>query len=543
MTNHRWLTGIGNLFIGNRNRQGKLRRRKQAQHQRGIVTAEILETKVLLAADTLGLIQGTVFNDVSDNGLTGEDPLLTGATVQLYKDGGNLSFDNGAADDTLVGSMNTIAGGKFAFENLAAGRYFVRQQAIVGYMQHAGDNVVTIDISPVDALGTPGTLIDDFTSPVGGQTLSANASGIATSNSFSPSATSIGGERDMSITATSGSVTFEANGAAFPTNLNYNANFGATGNDQVVWDGADGNATTLDPSGLAGADLTAVGEAGFLFNVGTSQPVTLQLIVHSGAGNSSTATISLLAGAIDSLYVPYSSFVTTSGAGANFASVGAIEYLTNAPVATTTTVTDLLRSQAPTSFTANFANFIPMTLGDLVFHDINNNGVFDSGTEAGVNGVAMTLFEDTNGNNSFDGGDLQIATTTTAGGGLYSFGNLFPGDYIVRIDSSNFALLGSLHGFQSSTGNGIAPDADLNSTNGDDNGDPSGGAIVSLAVTMTNGAEPINDGDTNPNTNLSLDFGVFGFVDIVVTKTDNADPVIAGSGVGNLVYTVTALNS
>jgi len=244
MTNHRWLTGIGNLFIGNRNRQGKLRRRKQAQHQRGIVTAEILETKVLLAADTLGLIQGTVFNDVSDNGLTGEDPLLTGATVQLYKDGGNLSFDNGAADDTLVGSMNTIAGGKFAFENLAAGRYFVRQQAIVGYMQHAGDNVVTIDISPVDALGTPGTLIDDFTSPVGGQTLSANASGIATSNSFSPSATSIGGERDMSITATSGSVTFEANGAAFPTNLNYNANFGATGNDQVVWDGADGNPTS-----------------------------------------------------------------------------------------------------------------------------------------------------------------------------------------------------------------------------------------------------------------------------------------------------------
>lgn len=509
-----------------------------------VAATELLETKVLLAADTLGLIQGTVFNDVSDNGLTGEDPTLAAATVQLYKDGGNLTFDNGGADDTPVGSVTTIAGGEFSFSNLGEGRYFVRQLALAGYVQQTGDDVVTVDISATDALGMPGTLIDDFANPtVPGQSLTVNSAGTATDSSVAASTTAIGGERDMTVTAVLGSITLEANGSAFPSFLNYNANFGATGNARVVWDGPDGNATTLDPSGLGGADLTVGDAAGFLFSIGTSQAATIQVIVHSGTGNSSTTTLALPASATETLYIPFSAFTTTTGTGADFANVGAIEFFIDAPVATTTTVTDLMQTQAPTIFTTNFANFIPMTLGNLVFHDINNNGVFDSGTEVGINNVAMTLFEDTNGNNSFDSGDLPLATTTTAGGGLYSFGNLFPGDYIVRIDASNFGVAGALPGFESSTGNGVAPDADTNSTNGDDNGDALSGAIVSQAITLTNGAEPADDGDTDVNTNLSLDFGVFGSVDIVVTKTDNVDPVIAGSGVGNLVYTVTASNS
>ncbi len=536
MTKHRWLAGIEHLL-------NNPRRRKQAHRRQGSVLAEALEAKVLLTADTLGLIQGTIYNDVSDNGLTGEDPLLSGATVELYRDGGNLAFDNGGADDTLVGSITTVAGGEFSFPDLSAGRYFVRQLAISGFIQHTGDDVVTIDISATDAEGTPGISIDEFNAPAVGQTLSANAAGVASTSSFAASATTIGGERDMTLTATLGSVTLEANGSAFPSNLNYNANFGATGNTAVLWDGADTDATTLDPSGLGGADLTSMGETGFLFNIGTSQPVTLTLIVHSGAGNSSTATIVLPATAIDTLFIPYSSFGAPTGTGADFSNVGAIEFLTDAPIATTTTVTDLLQAHIPTSFTANFANFVPMTLGNLVFNDINNNGVFDSGTESGVDGVAMTLFEDTNADNSFDSGDLQLATATTAGGGLYSFANLFPGDYIVVIDASNFGVAGALAGFQSSTGNGVAPDADTNSANSDDNGDALSGAIVSQAITLTNGAEPADDGDADVNTNLSLDFGVFASVDIVVTKTDNADPVIAGSGVGNLIYTVTASNS
>ena len=538
MTHHRWLAGLGHII----NRQ---HRRRRTQRDLRTPAAELLETKVLLTANTLGLIQGTVFNDVTGNGLSGGDPLLNAVNVQLYRDGGNLTFDNGGADDTLAGTMTTGPAGTFSFSDLAAGRYFVRQQPVVGYMQRVGENVVTVNISAADALGSPGILIDDFASPVSpGQTLSADAAGVATASSFSPAVTAIGGERDMVVTATLDIIGFEANGAAFPGNLAYNANIGATGRSRVVWDGADNNATTLSPSGLSGANLTALGETGFVLNIGTSQPVTLSLLVHSGSGNSSTATVSLPTTGTDSMYIPYSSFVTTTGSGADFANVGAIEFLTEAATPGTTTTTDLIRAQSPTRFTANFANFVPMTLGNLVFNDVNNSGLFDSSTEVGIDSVAMTLFQDTNSNNIFDSGtDLQVATTTTAGGGLYSFGNLFPGNYLVRIDASNFGVAGVLQGFQSSTGNGAAPDADVVTTDGDDNGDALGSAILSLGITLSNGQEPVNDGDANPNTNLSLDFGVFTTVDIVVTKTDNADPVIAGSGAGNLVYTVTATNS
>ena len=538
MTHHQWLAGIGSMI----NRQ---HRRRRTQRDLRVPAAELLETKVLLTANTLGLIQGTVFNDVTGNGLSGGDPLLNAVNVQLYRDGGNLTFDNGGADDTLAGTVTTGPTGTFSFNSLAEGRYFVRQQPVVGFMQRVGENVVTVNISAADALGTPGILIDNFSLPGGlGQTLAADAAGVATASSFSPAATAIGGERDMVVTATLGAIALEANGAAMPGHLAYNAGIGATGRSRVVWDGADNNATTLSPSGLSGTNLTALGETGFLLTIETSQPVTLSLLVHSGPGNSSTATVNLSITGIDSVYVPYSAFVTTTGSGADFANVGAIEFLTEAPTATTTTTTDVIRAQSPTRFTANFANFVPMTLGNLVFNDINNNGLFDSLTEVGINGVAMTLFEDTNSNNIFDSGtDLQVATTATAGGGLYSFGNLLPGSYLVRIDASNFGVASVLQGFQSSTGNGTAPDADVVSTNNDDNGDALGGAIVSLGITLSNGLEPINDGDTDPNTNLSLDFGVFSTVDIVVTKTDNADPVIAGSGAGNLVYTVTATNS
>ena len=300
MTHHRWLAGLGHII----NRQ---HRRRRTQRDLRTPAAELLETKVLLTANTLGLIQGTVFNDVTGNGLSGGDPLLNAVNVQLYRDGGNLTFDNGGADDTLAGTMTTGPAGTFSFSDLAAGRYFVRQQPVVGYMQRVGENVVTVNISAADALGSPGILIDDFASPVSpGQTLSADAAGVATASSFSPAVTAIGGERDMVVTATLDIIGFEANGAAFPGNLAYNANIGATGRSRVVWDGADNNATTLSPSGLSGANLTALGETGFVLNIGTSQPVTLSLLVHSGSGNSSTATVSLPTTGTDSMYIPYS---------------------------------------------------------------------------------------------------------------------------------------------------------------------------------------------------------------------------------------------
>ena len=63
----------------------------------------------------------------------------------------------------------------------------------------------------------------------------------------------------------------------------------------------------------------------------------------------------------------------------------------------------------------------PASLGNFVWYDANNNGIQDAG-ENGVDGVTVSLY---------DGASGLITTTTTAGGGLYQFSGLIPGDYSV----------------------------------------------------------------------------------------------------------------
>ncbi|MFZ2521001.1 MAG: DNRLRE domain-containing protein, partial [Anaerolineae bacterium] len=81
-----------------------------------------------------------------------------------------------------------------------------------------------------------------------------------------------------------------------------------------------------------------------------------------------------------------------------------------------------------TNLTADFG-FQPggvASIGDKVFDDVANDGVFN-GADVGIDGVTVTLYEDTNGNGVIDPGqDALIGTTTTSGGGNYSFTGLDP---------------------------------------------------------------------------------------------------------------------
>ncbi|HEY0414266.1 MAG TPA: Ig-like domain-containing protein [Allosphingosinicella sp.] len=144
-----------------------------------------------------------------------------------------------------------------------------------------------------------------------------------------------------------------------------------------------------------------------------------------------------------------------------------------------------------------------LTLGDRVFLDANGNSSYDSGE--GVANVHLTLFDDTNHNNVYDEGtDLQLATAITDANGAYAFNNLAPGDYIVRIDASNFAAgTGALDGKTNLPGGN---DADSDITDNDDNGVPGfAGAIVSQAITLAYNSEPTPG--TGNDTNNTLDFG------------------------------------
>lgn len=76
-------------------------------------------------------------------------------------------------------------------------------------------------------------------------------------------------------------------------------------------------------------------------------------------------------------------------------------------------------------------------LGNFVWEDLNGNGRQDA--EPGIDGVAVSLFFDRNNDGDFaDAGENSaLATTTTAGGGFYSFTNLAAGNYQVVFGNSD----------------------------------------------------------------------------------------------------------
>ncbi|MEM7391293.1 MAG: SdrD B-like domain-containing protein, partial [Verrucomicrobiota bacterium] len=88
----------------------------------------------------------------------------------------------------------------------------------------------------------------------------------------------------------------------------------------------------------------------------------------------------------------------------------------------------------PTSFILSGTNdltldmgiYIPVAIGDYVWHDENGDGLQDGG-ETGVVGVTVVLF---------DSQTNAVATNVTDAAGLYLFTNLPPGSYMVDFDES-----------------------------------------------------------------------------------------------------------
>jgi len=529
----RWLHG------GTRIRQ--LRKHRQRRQLR----LESLETRTLLAGDTLAAIAGTAFTDSTDDGLTADDPRLSSATVQLYRDGGDgvLDRDAGGGDDTLVGSQLTDSSGRYQFNELGEGTYFVEQTAVPGQLQRPGENVHQVVITETDAAGKMGIVIDSFDSTT--QTASVTSAVPASDSNSMPASETLGAERDLFVELLSG-----AGGVELEVNLldlgllTFSNKLEAVGRGVVTWDGADNDAEQLDPVGLGGVDLTENGA-----NVGVHYVVlgsevaggTLTVHVYTDAGNHSSLSQAIPntngAGEL-SMILRFSDFQVSGGSGADFTNVGAIQ-LEIQGVPKLDAEFKELGTIGPTVKTQNFANLNPLSVGDAVWRDADNDGQWDEG-EAGLANVAMTLYEDTDGNNAFTSGvDLALATDTTDSNGRYRFDDLLPGDYIVRVDAANFDSGGALAGLVSSTGNDPAPDPDDDVDNDDNGYRLEDGSVVAMAVTLTAGGEPTADGDQDLNANLTVDFGFTPISDLLVIKSDDPDPVVAGE---NLTYTLEVTN-
>jgi uncharacterized repeat protein (TIGR01451 family) len=171
-------------------------------------------------------------------------------------------------------------------------------------------------------------VIDDWTAAQGPVSLTYPPSGSTTSSTAS-GAGIVGVERDVRISLSSGS--FAGNGITATVasgQLSYGLDPATVGTGRFEWDGADGDATTLDPVGLGGIDFTESGtKDGLLVSIFANDVfIDIVLTVYTDGSNSSTFTLNLPSFIFtpENFVVPFSAFSPALGAGADFTNVGAM---------------------------------------------------------------------------------------------------------------------------------------------------------------------------------------------------------------------------
>lgn len=535
------MTNILSRLFGRKRSNKDARDSRRADLSRKL-RLETMEARQLMATDFFGAVEGNVFTDVNDNGLDAGDTGVTGATVRLYSDvNSDGQLDGG---DTLLASQNTDANGDYLFEGLENGDYLVEQVAIANLLQRDSETVKAFSVTNED--GVQAGVVDELTTITTPDPLSAAPGASADDQQTGAANEVIGGERDVQLVNDGGSgsdLEFDIDPSG---QVIIDAGVATTGDVFITYDGVDGSATTIGHN-LGGIDLTANLGRAFQFRVGSQVGSLLTVEVYSGNDNTASSLTLVLpttagGAATEDLHFCFEDFTRLAGAtaDADFTNVSAIRLHANMAAADDIAI-DFVGIQGLAAAEANFANLEPMSIGDQVFLDNNNNGLLD-GTDAGIQGVTVQLFEDTNANGTFDSGtDQQVpgASVTTDANGNYLFTDLFPGEYIAVIPFSELDTGGTLVGFASSSGNDPAPDPD-NDVDNDDNGTLIAGvAVATQAITLAAGSEPTDDGDQDENSNLSVDFGFTPLVDLEVQKTASSSVVTAGN---QFTYTITVEN-
>ncbi len=164
--------------------------------------------------------------------------------------------------------------------------------------------------------------------------------------------------------------------------------------------------------------------------------------------------------------------------------------------------------------TAPVCNQSVGSIGDLIWKDVNDNGLQDLPAEKGVAGVKVNLYAASGGTKT--GPVLQ--TKTTLNDGLYLFSGLLAGDYIVEIDKTSLKDTCAITTKQN-TGGDDTKDSDFNPT-----------TALSQVVTLNPVFNPTTPTEILATNNLTVDAGLVK-VCIVPTRTVRAtDPTCLLAG-------------
>ncbi|MBS0263260.1 MAG: hypothetical protein JSS02_15055 [Planctomycetes bacterium] len=85
-------------------------------------------------------ISGTKYFDVTGNGFSGDDTAFTGASFSLYIDKNNSNTLDGA-DGVAILTATSGYNGQYLFNDLAPGKYFVKENPLAGYVQTGPTNL------------------------------------------------------------------------------------------------------------------------------------------------------------------------------------------------------------------------------------------------------------------------------------------------------------------------------------------------------------------------------------------------------------------
>jgi uncharacterized repeat protein (TIGR01451 family) len=389
-----------------------------------------------------------VWNDVNNNGIADAgEPGIGGVTVELL-----------GTTNNVLGTTTTSPTGTYQFTGLAPGTFTVR----IPQSSLAGPLANFVSSTGNDPAPDPDNNVDN--------------------DDNGPAATATG-VTSLPVTLTSN---LEPPAAVDGDGINGNqtVDFGFTPRGSIgdrVWEDTNHNGIQdAGEPGVPGLVVSLCNAAGTVITTATTD----------ANGNYTFAGLAPGSYQVGVATVPAGAQLTTPNAGGNDVTDSDATALATCNIPVTV-------APGQNNDTVDVGIWFPLSLGNQVWGDTNNNGVVD-GVEAGIAGVNVELLS----------GGIVVASTTTNASGLYTFGSLTPGDYVVRIAASNFTGTGALVNATSSTGGASepAPDPDNNIDN-DDNGTAGGGTVSSAPVTLARDTEPINDGDTNANSNLTVDFG------------------------------------
>jgi len=543
-----------------------------------------------------------VWYDTNNDGvLQGTEVGISGVRVELYRDTNTNGVYN--VGDTFIGFNDTDASGYYRFDDLPAGEYVV----VIPSTQFVAGAKLSGYWSTGMSMDGTGALIESATND---PDLDRDASNV------------VGTSDENGVTTFSSALITAANPINYVSSTAVTLGVGntePTGENNVS---ASGQGTTDNHANMTvdfGFYRAAIGDLVFIggsavddgkYDVGVDNPLTgavVKLFTTNGT-QIPVGTDGILGTSDDGLtgvttpatglysfgglpagdYVikvtppaGYSSMVDTANAadttdpdtntnnndngigtlGGEVASGPLTMNPTGEVLSATITRTDATGTTTDTS--VDFGFISPnYSLGNRVWFDTNNNGLIDIGTEQGVSGVRVELYQDTGTTvGAYDAGDTFVGFNNTSATGYYRFDNLAAGEYVVLIANDNFTAGAntSLVGYWSSgttrADNGtisdstslIANDPD-NDTDLDENGVTTftGSTInyVSSAAVTLGDFEPTGETDistlwqgTGDNrANMTVDFGFYrtAIGNLVFVDANNNGAYVNNVGAGEI---------